>query len=179
MRILLGGLGALLSSCATTTSHTILDPVGPETVSAASSQGVGLLKVYSATEAVTVDDHTTCFPHGGYVIQNADGTVDRRVPNHLGNRDEDSTVIPLPTGTYQVVADSETDGTLTIPVVIQPGCLTVVCLERRHAMEASRDKNHLLVRSPSGQVVGWRASSPSTSPLKTAFQTTEEPMTHP
>jgi hypothetical protein len=65
----------------------------------------------------------------------------------------------LPKGTYTVVAQSDTSGTVSVPVAIETGRTTVVRLERKKDWKeapAGIDSDDL-VRLPNGQPLGFRA----------------------
>ncbi len=75
--------------------------------------------------------------------------------------DESPERVALPVGTYYVLAQSDSDGLVKVAVVIKGGQTTVVNLEHgrtsdsdTQGVQASRG-----VKLPSGQVIGWRASS--------------------
>jgi hypothetical protein len=120
---------ALLTTGAIAQPKT-LDPVGPETETLQPSDYVGTLKVYTATEQRPDGDETYRYPHTDYEIYKADGKRLEKVDNGMDQLDETPTAVTLPRGRYTVEAESETNGFVRVPVVIQTGRTTVVNLEQ-------------------------------------------------
>lgn len=151
-----------LSACASDNSHVAtLGTVGPKPPNV-HPQGPlqGYLKVYSATSEHN-DGDLMYYPHSRYAIYHNDGTRFEWVENHVTESDESPELVTLPVGNYYVMAHSELDGMVKVPVLIKGGQTTVVNLERgrmsdgdTHGVDASR-----AVVLPSGQVAGWRTSS--------------------
>lgn len=100
------------------------------------------------------------YPHSEYSIYNSNGSRLRWVANHMSLRDETPETVSLPAGTYTVVADSDFDGQVKIPVRIAGGRTTRVNLEGSRAIGNHDyvDPAHA-VTTPSGQIVGWRTAS--------------------
>jgi len=151
------GLGSGLSASPLVT----LAPVGPRPPGVhAPGPLKGYLKVYSATTEYN-DGNLMYYPHSRYSILDTGGKRLEWVDNHVSMNDEAPQVVPIPVGTYYVLAQSEFDGLVRVPVIIKGGQTTVVNLERgrtsdkdTQGVDASRG-----VKLPSGQVAGWRASS--------------------
>jgi hypothetical protein len=116
----------------------------------------GYLQVFTATETRPDGDSTFAYPHTGYTISDQDGKIVKYIRNHIGRMDGVPTVISIPAGQYRIQADAEHYGRVTFPVEIMPGHTRVVHLEEdlKHPETASQEFQ--LVRSPSGQIVGWR-----------------------
>jgi len=121
---------------------------------------VGFLKVNSATTEFLESDNTYRYPHTDYRIYTSDGRFVGWVQNSISRSDEMAERVPLLSGSYQIVAESETEGTVSVPVVIRTGHTTVLHLERdkdwnppEHARESD------LVHLPNGQPIGFRARS--------------------
>ena len=71
--------------------------------------------------------------------------------------DEMPAVVSLPVGDYDVLADSEEYGRITVPVVIEAGVTTTLSLDGRSRFPAMPETDASLVRLPNGQPIGWRA----------------------
>lgn len=152
------GLGA----CASDNNHVAtLGVVGPKPPDVRPQGPMqGYLKVYSATDEHN-DGDLMYYPHSRYAIYHTDGTRYEWVENHMTESDESPEKVTLPVGNYYVMAHSELDGMVKVPVLIKGGQTTVVNLEHgkmsdgdTHGVDASR-----AVTLPSGQVAGWHASS--------------------
>ena len=118
---------------------------------------MGYLQVFSATETHQVGDDTTYYPHTGYSILSGSGTMLTYVVNHIGTTDESPTVIRVPPGRYQIVAEANGYGRVTVPVVIRPGRTTTIHLERNWKPVPATDGT--VVRLPHGEAVGWRSDA--------------------
>ena len=145
----------LISGCAS--KPVVLSPVGPKQNNLVAYASTGHLRVYSDTKTREVGDNTFCYTHTRYCIQDAHGKIVKIVPNHLGDMDELPTLVTIPTGTYQVVAQSASYGRVTVPVIIQAGQTTVVHLDRNWKSASHLPANEL-VYMPNGEAVGWRSS---------------------
>jgi hypothetical protein len=143
----------LLASCAS--APTILhDPVGPAPVQA-NSADVGFLTVYSATAWSTGDDDgPRQLNHTDYDISAPDG----KLFGHITSTDEEPPRVSLPAGNYTVVAQSDTAGTVIVPVIIKTGRTTVLHLERQKDWQVAGGVGSAeLLRLPNGQPIGFRA----------------------
>ena len=119
-----------LGGCETATPLVTLDTVGPEPAGvhpAGSPQGY--LKVYSATGEFN-DGDLMYYPHSRYSIYLGNGTRYKRVENHTTPGDENPQLVTLPAGTYYVLAQSDLNGLVKVPVIIKGGQTTVVNLQR-------------------------------------------------
>jgi hypothetical protein len=94
--------------------------------SAGSSQGY--LTVY-----LTADEFNDAwyFPHSAFAIYTIDGKLFRNVKSQHFTDDEIPEVVALPVGSYIVVARSEEDGYIRLPVVIKAGQRTILDLDLR------------------------------------------------
>jgi hypothetical protein len=147
-------LAAFFAGCASAPT-TVQNTVGPAAI-ALHEPSNGYLTVYSATESITSDsDQPAQFVHTDYKIIGHDGSS----PRHIANGGEDPVRVTLRKGAYTVVAQSDTSGTVSVPVAIEASKLTVLHLERDKEWQQasvgtpSRD----LVRLPNGQPIGYRA----------------------
>ena len=153
------GLAVLwfLTSC--TTSPVQVQAIGPKPPVIHYSGGAGYLVVYTDTEAEHLDKGLPYYLHTSYIIKTQAGARVRWVPNHLGDMDQSPEVVSLPSGTYQVVAESRDYGRVYVPVVIEAGQTTEVHLEGPGYWKPgeSEANGRDWVRLPDGEPVGWRA----------------------
>ena len=89
----------------------------------------GALEVYSATDEFN-DGGTLYYAHGAYAIYMLDGKLLKNVENHISRSDELPETVSLPVGSYTVMARSERDGYVSVPVMIRNGLRTIVDLGR-------------------------------------------------
>ena len=89
----------------------------------------GALEVYSATDEFN-DGGTLYYAHGAYAIYTLDGKLFKNVANHISRSDELPETVSLPVGSYTVMPRSETDGYVSVPVMIRNGLRTIVDLGR-------------------------------------------------
>ena len=144
------GAALFLAWCASVPPTAVHETAGPQPLGLHPPEG--FLKVYSATEEHQDGDNTYRYPHTGYRIYARDGRLFKGVRNAIGSSDEDPANVRLPSGRYTVVADSETAGTVSVPVVIRTGKTTTLHLEREKdwtppALARGSD----FVRLPNGQ----------------------------
>ena len=146
----------LLAGCASQT--VTLSPVGPGPVNQDAVVPSGRLKVFSDTESHCIGDGPPYYPHTGYQIYDESGRFVKYVPNHIGVMDESPTLVSLPEGTFNVMAESSSYGRVTVPVIIQSGRTTVVHLDRGwrpSTKVVAKNWVHL----PDGEVVGWSGAT--------------------
>ena len=101
------------------------------------------------------------YPHSAYTVYSPSGLRVKYVANHISKHDGEPERAELPSGKYIVNAESERDGMVRVPVVIRGGETTVVHLEQGRPIDYQADgldRQHE-EKTPSGQVLGWRASS--------------------
>jgi hypothetical protein len=133
-------------------------PVGPEPAEHVTYASTGCLEVFSDTEERVIGDGPHYYPHLGYNIYDNSGKRVEYVPNHLGDMDEAPTLVRIPVGDYQVVAESSAYGRVTVPIVVQSGKTTVLHLDRGWIPAANILSNEV-VRFPDGEAVGWSSIS--------------------
>jgi hypothetical protein len=148
----------LLSSCATS-QPTVSSTVGPKSLAAHSYSGKGYLMVYSETDEIHVGDGIPYYIHTSYNIQTPDARTVKWVPNHVGDMDEAPQLVSLPSGNYQIVAESADYGQVRIPVLIQAGHTTKIHMEGKGSWKPQKPAvaNAGLVRFPDGEPIGWLA----------------------
>jgi hypothetical protein len=134
-----------------------LNSIGPAPSSNVAFVPKGYLQVFTATETHEIGDNTYYYPHTGYSIHDNSGKVVQFVSNHIGDMDESPAFVTVPSGSYKIVAESESYGRVTVPVVIEEGKTTVVHLDRDWKL-ASNASAGQIVRLPDGEAVGWSSS---------------------
>jgi hypothetical protein len=150
------GTMVLLASCASMPATAVRETAGPQPGGLYPHEG--RLEVYSATEE-HFDGDTAYYPHTDYRVLTRDGSVLKEVRNAISRSDEIPATVTLPSGVYTVVAESETSGIVSMPVVVRTGRTTVLHLERDKdwtppALARESDLIHL----PNGQPIGFRAA---------------------
>jgi hypothetical protein len=88
----------------------------------------GSLEVYSATDEFN-DGDSLYYAHSSYAIYGLNGKLVKNVENHISRSDENPETVSLPVGSYTVVARSEKDGYVRIPVMIKNGRRTILALD--------------------------------------------------
>lgn len=107
---------------------TLLNTVGPDTQTLQARDFVGTLEVFSATEAREDGKDAYYYPHTSYEVYR-NGQSFRHVDNGRTLEIETPSRVTLPQGNYTVVAQSETDGMVKVPVRIETGRATVLYLD--------------------------------------------------
>jgi hypothetical protein len=70
-------------------------------------------------------------------------------------------LVTVPVGEYNIVAESESYGRVTVPVVIEADKTTIVHLDRRWPVGtklAAGAVTKNLVRLPDGEPIGWKVN---------------------
>lgn len=134
-----------------------LPAVGPRPPGIYEGVSGGYLKVFSATEEHQWGEGSYYYPHSSYRITDASGKTIKRVENHQTDIDERPETVELAPGTYTVIAQSENDGLVRVPVVIKRALTTAVHLEKGRESDREAVNSSQAVRTPSGQIVGWMA----------------------
>jgi hypothetical protein len=150
------GAMMLLASCASVPATAVRETAGPQAGRLYPHEGS--LKVYSATEE-HFDGDTAYYPHTDYRILTRDGSMFKEVRNVISPSDEVPATVTLPSGAYTVVAESETSGTVSVPVIVRTGGTTVLHLERdKDWTPPALARESDLVHLPNGQPIGFRAA---------------------
>jgi len=155
--------GMILSGCASGGNGMVLDTVGPQApLPTAANSTNGALVVYSAYEvgAEFNSRNESGQTHSDYAILTSDGKLIQKVHNDTGTMLQGPVTVSLAPGRYQVSAQANGYGYVTIPIVIESQQTTVIHLEGGDAWSNESAFNQTnAVRLPDGQVVGWRAGS--------------------
>ena len=69
------------------------------------------------------------YSHSSYAIYTTEGQLFKRVENHRSRNDQSPELVPLPAGSYLVIARSDRKGDVSIPVAIKASQLTVLDLD--------------------------------------------------
>jgi hypothetical protein len=87
----------------------------------------------SLTVYVTADEFNDAwyFPHSFYAIYTIDGKLFKKINSQYSADEEIPDVVALPFGSYIVVARSEKEGYIRLPVVIEAGRRTILDLDLR------------------------------------------------
>jgi hypothetical protein len=149
-------IACFLTGCAS--QPVTVQPVGPDPAYHTASPPHGYLRVYSDTETHEIGDNTFYYPHTSYSVYDLSGRRVKWVANHIGDMDESPTLVKLPVGHYNVVAESASYGRVTVPVIIEEAKRTTLHLDRGWRAAAGISSN-AMVHLPDGEPVGWRVAS--------------------
>jgi hypothetical protein len=69
------------------------------------------------------------YAHSSYAIYAIGGKLFKNVENHISRSDEIPEIVSLPVGSYIVLARSEKDGYVRVPVIIKEGQRTILDLD--------------------------------------------------
>jgi len=95
----------------------------------AGERSPGSLEVYSATDEFN-DGGSLYYAYSSYAIYAVDGKLFKAVENPISRSDKNPETVTLPVGSYTVVARSEKNGYVRVPVMIKSGRRTVLALDR-------------------------------------------------
>jgi hypothetical protein len=165
--LLLATIG-ILAGCSIAPPTVVHETVGP-TVTISDEQHNGFLRVFTATAWMTDGDGPSQLNYTDYQVTAADGSLFKEISN--GN--EEPARVTLPKGTYTVIAQSDTSGTVNVPVKIETGRITEVHLDGEWKEASVRFSSVNLVRLPNGQPIGFRAPHTEllVGPIVTAART--------
>jgi len=90
----------------------------------------GYLMVYLRADE-SYDGNAWYFPRSLFAIYTIDGKLFKNVTSQLSADEEIPEIVALPVGSYMVVARSEKDGYIRVPVAIKAGRRTVLDLDLR------------------------------------------------
>lgn len=152
---------SLLAGCST--APMVSGRVGPVPAGNAGANLASEGSLIVRSETLTIEDGDNSFyhPHTGYRIYTESGKFWKRILNHTGDTDEMAKVVRLPSGNYNVHADSDF-GAVVVPVEIVAGRTTVVNLDTAGEHYSPNTNNTSLVWLPTGSStayypIGWRA----------------------
>ena len=84
------------------------------------------------------DGNAWYFPQNLFAIYTIDGKLLKNVTSQLSTDEEIPDIVALPVGSYMVVARSEKDGYIRLPVAIKAGRRTVLDLDLRQESTPTR-----------------------------------------
>ncbi len=149
----------------------ITSTVGPAPTAQAKPGTEGSLQVYSARQKHDpsylwdifvggVNDNAQYDPaHTDYTICTPEGKPVQKVRNAHDPNDATPALVSLAPGTYVVKAEDRDYGSVSVPVVIKPGELTQVNLERGSKLPINQSNEREVVLLHGWRVVGWRANA--------------------
>jgi hypothetical protein len=105
-------------------------PVRPGNLDYPAGSPEGSLTVYITADEFN-DDSAWYFPRSFYAIYTIDGKLFKKVESQYSSDEEIPDVVALPVGSYTVVARSEKDRYIRLPVVIEAGRRTILDLDLR------------------------------------------------
>ena len=124
-------VAAIIAGCAGNEQVTVLHTVGPVPAGTRmQAQAAGNLIVYTAVQVPPISSDTLFYPHTSYAIYDSHGVFLRGVRNHIGPWDEQAERVSLPPGRYTISGESELQGDVKVPIIIQAAKTTVVNLQR-------------------------------------------------
>ena len=105
-------------------------PIRPGDLDYPAGSSQGYLTVYLTADEFK-DGSTWYFPHRAFAIYTIDGKLFKNVKSHFSYDEIPEVLVALPVGSYIVVARSEKDGYIRLPVVIKAGQRTILDLDLR------------------------------------------------
>ena len=156
-------IGGWLGGCIQAPTTAVLERVDVTPAGAAAVVAKGKLIVFSAYETglpspAEIDSDLKHF--SDYEVRGDGGQLVAKVKNRSGARGEGPATLELPPGAYQLSAEADGYGRITIPVVISGEQATIVHLEGGAALPGQSDfAETYLVRLPGGRTLGWCATT--------------------
>jgi len=105
-------------------------PIRPGDLDYPVGSSQGYLTVYLTADEFN-DGNAWYFPHSAFAIYTIDGKLFKNVKSHFTYDEIPEVLLALPVGLYIVVAQSEKDGYIRLPVVIKAGQRTILDLDLR------------------------------------------------
>jgi hypothetical protein len=105
-------------------------PIRPGDLDYPAGSSQGYLTVYLTADEFN-DGNAWYFPHSALAIYTIDGKLFKNVKSHFTYDEIPEVLVALPVGSYIVVARSEKDGYIRLPVVIKAGRRTILDLDLR------------------------------------------------
>ncbi len=105
-------------------------PIRPGDLDYPAGSSQGYLTVYLTADEFN-DGNAWYFPHSAFAIYTIDGKLFKNVKSHFTYDEIPELLVALPVGSYIVIARSEKDGYLRLPVVIKAGQRTILDLDLR------------------------------------------------
>ena len=105
-------------------------PIRPRDLDYPAGSSQGYLTVYLTADEFN-DGNAWYFPHSAFAVYTIDGKLFKNVKSHFTYDEIPEVLVALPVGFYMVVAQSEKDGYIRLPVVIKAGQRTILDLDLR------------------------------------------------
>jgi hypothetical protein len=105
-------------------------PIRPGDLDYPAGSSQGYLTVYLTADEFN-DGNAWYFPHSAFAIYTIDGKLFKNVKSHFTYDEIPEVLVALPVGSYIVVARSEKDGYIRLPVAIKAGQRTILDLDLR------------------------------------------------
>jgi hypothetical protein len=105
-------------------------PIRPGDLDYPVGSSQGYLTVYLTADEFN-DGNAWYFPHSAFAIYTIDGKLVKNVKSDFTYDEIPEVLVPLPVGSYIVVARSEKDRYIRLPVVIKAGQRTILDLDLR------------------------------------------------
>ena len=105
-------------------------PIRPRDSECPAGSSRGYLTVYLRADE-SYDGNAWYFPQNLFAIYTIDGKLFKNVTSQLSADEDIPEIVALPVGSYMVVARSEKDGYIRLPVAIKAGQRTVLDLDLR------------------------------------------------
>ena len=105
-------------------------PIRPRDSECPAGSARGYLTVYLRADE-SYDGNAWYFPQNLFAIYTIDGKLFKNVTSQVSADEEIPEIVALPVGSYMVVARSEKDGYIRLPVAIKAGRRTVLDLDLR------------------------------------------------
>ena len=105
-------------------------PIRPGNLDYPAGSSQGYLTVYLTADEFN-DGNAWYFPHSAFAIYTIDGKLFKNVKSHFTYDEIPEVLVALPVGSYIVVARSEKDGYIRLPVAIKAGQRTILDLDLR------------------------------------------------
>jgi hypothetical protein len=123
-------IGGSTSAQAGDRNPLFLGPIRPGDLDYPAGSSQGYLTVYLTADEFN-DGNAWYFPHSAFAIYTIDGKLFKNVKSHFTYDEIPEVLVALPVGSYMVVARSEKDGYIRLPVVIKAGERTILDLDLR------------------------------------------------
>jgi len=119
------GFGAPTSAQAGDRNPLFSGLIGPGNLDYPAGSSRGYLTVYLTADAFN-DGNAWYFPHSAFAIYTIDGKLFRNIKSRFTYDEIPEVLVTLPVGSYIVVARSEKDRYVRLPVVIKSGERTIL-----------------------------------------------------
>jgi hypothetical protein len=124
------GFGAPTSAQAGNRNPPFPGPIRPGSLDYPVGSSQGYLTVYLTADEFN-DGNAWYFPHSAFAIYTIDGKLFKKVKSYFTYDEIPEVLVALPVGSYMVVARSEKDQSIRLPIVIKPGQRTILDLDLR------------------------------------------------